>query len=86
MSIVDGAKHWHKLGGGVPTISFRDIEIHSRETDLAGVSFGCGLFVLNDYSPLRQIDEIAADRFGAVLGRLRGLIERDLRGLPVWTR
>ncbi len=54
---VDGGKHWHKLGGGVPTISFRDIEIQERESDLVGASFGRSFFVLDDYSPLRRIDE-----------------------------
>jgi photosystem II stability/assembly factor-like uncharacterized protein len=55
----DGGKHWHKLGGGVPTISFRDIEIHERENDLVGASFGRSFFVLDDYTPLRHISEAA---------------------------
>jgi photosystem II stability/assembly factor-like uncharacterized protein len=54
---IDGGKRWMKLGGGVPTISFRDIEIQERENDLVGASFGRGFFVLDDYSPLRSIDE-----------------------------
>ena len=56
---LNGGKNWHKLGGGVPVISFRDIEIHERENDLVGASFGRSFFVLDDYSPLRQIDEAA---------------------------
>ena len=59
---VDGGKRWVKLGGGVPTISFRDIEIQERENDLIGASFGRGFFVLDDYSPLRQITEDALGR------------------------
>jgi len=54
---VDGGKHWVKLSGGVPTISFRDIEIQERETDLVGASFGRGFFILDDYSPLREIND-----------------------------
>ena len=61
---LDGGKHWLKLGGGVPTISFRDIEIQERESDLVGASFGRSFFVLDDYSPLRQIE-----RGGAGQGR-----------------
>lgn len=53
----DGGARWVKLGGGVPTISFRDIEIHEREDDLVGASFGRSFFVLDDYSPLRQVSE-----------------------------
>jgi len=59
---VDGGKRWLKLGGGVPTISFRDIEIQERESDLVGASFGRGFFILDDYSPLRQISEEALGR------------------------
>jgi len=54
---VDGGKHWVKLSGGVPTISFRDIEVQEREDDLVGASFGRSFFILDDYSPLRQLDE-----------------------------
>jgi photosystem II stability/assembly factor-like uncharacterized protein len=54
---VDGGKRWLKMTGGLPTISFRDIEIQERENDLVGASFGRGFFVLDDYSPLRLIDE-----------------------------
>jgi photosystem II stability/assembly factor-like uncharacterized protein len=55
----DGGKRWLKLGGGVPTISFRDLEIQERENDLVGASFGRGFFILDDYSPLRHLEETA---------------------------
>ncbi len=58
-STVDGGKHWIKLSGGVPTISFRDIEVQERDSDLVGASFGRGFFVLDDYSPLREASEQA---------------------------
>ncbi|MFC2113585.1 glycosyl hydrolase, partial [Bacteroidota bacterium] len=51
----DGGSKWIKLDGGVPTISFRDITIQRRENDLVGASFGRGFFVLDDYSPLREM-------------------------------
>jgi photosystem II stability/assembly factor-like uncharacterized protein len=54
---VDGGKHWVKLSGGVPTIAFRDIGIQERETDLVGASFGRSFFILDDYSPLRDISD-----------------------------
>ena len=54
---LDAGKTWLKLPGGVPTISFRDIEVQEREGDLVGASFGRGIFILDDYSPLRQVDE-----------------------------
>lgn len=56
---LNGGRNWHKLGGGVPVISFRDLEIQERENDLVGASFGRGFFVLDDYSPLREMTESA---------------------------
>jgi len=54
---VDGGQHWIKLTGGVPTISFRDLEIQRRENDLVGGSFGRSFFILDDYTPLRGVTE-----------------------------
>jgi len=54
---VDGGSHWVELNGNVPTISFRDLAIQRRENDLVGASFGRGFFVLDDYSPLREVNE-----------------------------
>ncbi|MCP5051938.1 MAG: glycosyl hydrolase [bacterium] len=53
---LDGGRHWVKIKGNAPTISFRDIEIQQRENDLVGASFGRGFFVLDDYTPLRHVD------------------------------
>ena len=51
----DGGNKWIKLKGGIPTISFRDLTIQRRENDLVCASFGRGFFVLDDYSPLREV-------------------------------
>jgi len=51
---LDGGTYWNKLKGA-PTIAFRDLAIQKRENDLVGASFGRGFFVLDDYSPLREI-------------------------------
>ena len=52
---------WVKLKGGVPTIPFRDLTIHKGESDLIGASFGRGFFILDDYSPLRNLSETTLD-------------------------
>ncbi len=54
---VDGGEKWMKITGGVPTISFRDLAIQRRENDLVGASFGRGFYVLDDYSPLREVSK-----------------------------
>ena len=52
---VDGGGLWTKLQGGVPNIPFRDLVIQRRDNDLVGATFGRGIFVLDDYSPLRTV-------------------------------
>ncbi|WP_273567292.1 WD40/YVTN/BNR-like repeat-containing protein [Maribacter halichondriae] len=47
--------NWIKLDGGVPTIAFRDLQLHQRDNDLVGATFGRGFYVLDDYSPLREL-------------------------------
>ena len=63
---VDGGGKWIELTGKTPTISFRDLAIQRRENDLVGASFGRGFWVLDDYSPLREVSEEALARDAAV--------------------
>ena len=55
---VNKGVNWTKLNAGVPTIPFRDIALHARDNDLVGASFGRGIYVLDDYSPLREINKL----------------------------
>ena len=59
---VDGGERWIELTGGVPTISFRDLAIQRRENDLVGATFGRGFYVLDDYTPLRHINEASLEQ------------------------
>lgn len=52
---IDGGRRWVQLRGGVPTISFRDLVVQEREVDLVAATFGRGVYVLDDYSPLRYL-------------------------------
>jgi hypothetical protein len=63
---TNGGGRWTKLGGGVPTISFRDLAIQRRENDLVGASFGRGFYVLDDYSALREATEEALAKEAAL--------------------
>jgi len=54
---IDGGRHWIELSGGMPTIAIRDLEIQRRENDLVAASFGRGFFILDDYTPLREVSE-----------------------------
>ena len=55
-------ENWYKLDGNVPTIAFRDLKIQRRENDLVGASFGRGFYILDDYTPLRDIADGALDQ------------------------
>ncbi len=52
---LDAGQHWIKLNAGLPTIPVRDLAIQKRENDLVAATFGRGIYVLDDYSPLREI-------------------------------
>ncbi|WP_235296157.1 WD40/YVTN/BNR-like repeat-containing protein [Portibacter marinus] len=49
--------NWTKLSSGMPTIPIRDITIQRRENDLVAASFGRGFYILDNYTPLRQLDD-----------------------------
>ncbi|WP_420636806.1 WD40/YVTN/BNR-like repeat-containing protein [Candidatus Palauibacter sp.] len=50
---VNGGANWHVLPG--PTIPHRDVEIQRRDNDVVGATFGRGFYVLDDYTPLREL-------------------------------
>jgi photosystem II stability/assembly factor-like uncharacterized protein len=52
---IDGGKKWVQLKGGMPTIAVRDLNIQKRENDLVVGTFGRGIYILDDYTPLRTI-------------------------------
>ncbi|RMG68619.1 MAG: glycosyl hydrolase [Bacteroidetes bacterium] len=54
---IDGGENWEQMKAGLPTIAVRDMEIQKRENDLVLATFGRGFYVLDDYSPLRHMQE-----------------------------
>jgi len=52
---VDGGQKWVQLKGGLPTIAVRDLAIQKRENDLAVGTFGRGIYILDNYTPLRTL-------------------------------
>ncbi len=50
----DCGDHWQSLQLGLPTSSVRDLNIHGD--DLVAATFGRGLWILDDISPLRQLN------------------------------
>ena len=56
VSFNQGEK-WYKFSYGLPTIPVRDLVIQKRESDLVLATFGRSFYVLDDFSPLREINE-----------------------------
>lgn len=52
---IDGGSHWVQLKGGLPVCQVRDLAVQKRENDLVLGTFGRSFFVLDDYSPLRDV-------------------------------
>lgn len=78
----NGGRNWQQLKANFPTIDVRDIEIQRRESDLVVGTFGRGIYILDDYSPLRVNDD-ALDDAEATLFAVRDAwlyIEGDLWG------
>src|SRR5260370_9488784 len=51
---VGGGAHWVKMSG-LPTSQVRDVAIQKREGDLVAGTFGRGVFILDDYTALRDL-------------------------------
>jgi hypothetical protein len=52
---VNGGGKWVQLKGNFPTISVHDLAIQKRENDLVVGTFGRGIYILDNYAPLRLV-------------------------------
>ncbi len=59
---VDGGEKWTKLESGMPTIAIRDLVIQRQHDDLVAGSFGRGIFILDNYAPLREVSAEMLDQ------------------------
>jgi hypothetical protein len=54
----NGGDTWESLQLNLPTVSVRDFDVHGD--DLIAATYGRSLWILDDISPLRQIDSVAS--------------------------
>ena len=52
---VDGGKEWIPLKNGIPDMAVFDLTIQKNENDLVAGTYGRGVYILDDYSPLRSL-------------------------------
>ncbi len=53
----NGGENWIQLKAGLPTIAVRDLAIQREENDLVLATFGRGFYILDDYTPLRELSK-----------------------------
>jgi photosystem II stability/assembly factor-like uncharacterized protein len=63
---VDGGNEWIEFKSGLPTSAVRDIAIQEHETDLVIATFGRGIYIIDDYSPLRNFSKDILDKEGHI--------------------
>ncbi len=70
----DSGKNWTQLKAGIPTIACRDLEIQRRENDLVVATFGRGFYILDDYSPLRNLEPATLEQDATIFAVKDALI------------
>ena len=58
----NGGGKWIQLKGNFPTIAVRDLWVQKRRDDLVVGTFGRGIYILDDYRPLRTMSAQVASR------------------------
>ena len=53
---IDNGKNWVEIKSGLPTIPVFDIAIQERESDLVIATFGRGFYIIDNFSPLREVN------------------------------
>jgi photosystem II stability/assembly factor-like uncharacterized protein len=51
----NGGNEWIKLSNGIPPAMVMNLQIQKRENDLVVSTFGRGVYILDDYTPLRYL-------------------------------
>jgi len=58
---IDGGQQWAQFTGNFPPVSVRDLTIHPRDSDLLIATHGRGIYIVDDITPLRKINEQILD-------------------------
>jgi photosystem II stability/assembly factor-like uncharacterized protein len=59
---LDNGMNWIQLKSGIPTVAVYDMTVQERESDLVVATFGRGFYILDNYSPLRELSHELADK------------------------
>ena len=65
---IDGGKRWAEFkGGDFPAVAVRDMAFQNRDASLALATHGRGIWIIDDLTPLRALDEKTLDSEAAFL-------------------
>jgi photosystem II stability/assembly factor-like uncharacterized protein len=80
----NGGGNWIRLKGNFPTIAVRDLWIQKRKNDLVVATFGRGVYILDDYRPLRTMTPAVAKNEAALFAPRDAdlYVERTELGVP----
>ena len=80
----NGGGSWVQLKGNFPTIAVRDLWVQKRRDDLVVGTFGRGIYILDDYRPLRTMSRDAAGREATLFPTRDAelFVERTPLGIP----
>jgi len=71
---VDGGKKWMQMRNGMPVIAVRDLEIQREWDDLVVGTFGRGMYILDNYDPIRHINKDLLKEDAKILPIKKGLV------------
>lgn len=76
--------YWVQLDSGIPTETVMDLDIQRDEDDLVVSTYGRGVYILDDYSPLREVNPELVEKEAAIFPIQDGLmfIQADPFGFP----
>lgn len=77
--------YWVKMTEGIPkAVTVMDLDIHRGENDLVVSTFGRGVYILDDYTPLRKmsIETLKNEAFLFPVSDAQMFIEADKFGFP----
>jgi hypothetical protein len=81
---INGGDSWVQFTGKMPPVSVMDMVIHPTEHDLVMATHGRGIIIIDDLTPLRQLNQSVLQQEVAFLDS-RSYVIRELGSEQSWT-